>query len=365
MKSWIRRRASARSAAPRAGPAWNDDAAREFVRTCYAMLLGREPDPGGEEHYTASLLRGDPPGSVLSSLLQSAEAKSHLWRLAMAPRWQPPLLPVDLERAVIDEPALAPDRYEELWSALARARERHVVGQAQYLLDHKRRFREHFNAVLFAVRGLADPQALEFGATQFSAMYAQLRPDLRLDICDRPAGPDYPGFTEERCRALFKYRDFYSADLERLEESPGPPEASYDLVVFTEVIEHLVVDPVALLAWLLRRLKRTGRLFLTTPNFLRRENLELVRRGMNPQPLYPGLRENWDAHFHFREYVAPEIFELAERAGGRVEGFYYSSCWDEDPNRAPKHERGDLAFLIALRHGIEGQGPVSPHRETP
>ncbi len=351
MKSWIRRRASARSAAPRAGAAWNDAAARDFVRSCYAMLLGREADAGGEAHYAASLLRGDPPENVLAALIDSAEARAHLWRRAMEPRWQPPVLPVDLERAVLREPALSESRYEALWAELAQARERHVIGQAQYLLDHKRRFREHFNAVLFATRGVAAPEVLEFGATQFSALYARLLPGLRLDICDRPAGADYPGFTESRCRALFDYRDFYGADLERLDAPQGPPDARYDLVVFTEVLEHVVVEPVALLAWLLRKLKPSGRLYLSTPNFLRRENLELIRKGMNPQPLFPGAQANWDAHFHFREYAAPELFDLAARAGGRVEGFYFSGCWDEDRDASPACERGDLVFLLSRRSG--------------
>ena len=341
------------------------------------MLLGREADSVGETHYAASLLRGEPPERVLAALVESAEAKRHLWRRAMQPRWQPPALSFDLERAVLAEPALGWDRYEELWAKLAETRDRLVIGQREYLLDHKRRFWELFNAVLVAIRDVPSPEVLEFGATQFSAMYALIRPDLRLDVCDRPAGEHYPGFTAARCRELFDCRNHYSVDLERLDalqENQAPRDGQYDLIVFTEVIEHIVADPLALLAWLLRKLKVTGRLYLTTPNFLRGENLELIRQGRNPQPLYPGSAANWDAHFHFREFVAAELFELVERAGGNVEGFYYSGCWDEGMDGGkglppygpdlvgrqslaaesgcetpPPCERGDLVFLLSRR----------------
>jgi hypothetical protein len=117
---------------------------------------------------------------------------------------------------------------------------------------------------------------------------------------------------------------------------------------FTEVLEHLDVNPVELLEALLVLLKRDGFLYLTTPNFFRRENRERFYRFENPQQVYPIGQGNWDRHHHHREYGFKELFRFIEAAGGQTVAFYFSSCWDVEP-LPPEHERGNLVFVVRRR----------------
>lgn len=48
---------------------------REFVTTCYTALLGRGPDPGGLEHYTQLLMKGEDKAMVLGRIAFSPEAR--------------------------------------------------------------------------------------------------------------------------------------------------------------------------------------------------------------------------------------------------------------------------------------------------
>lgn len=53
---------------------WHD---ADFVRCAYVTVLGRQPDPGGEAHYTNKIRRGHPKMQILSYLRRSAEGRLH------------------------------------------------------------------------------------------------------------------------------------------------------------------------------------------------------------------------------------------------------------------------------------------------
>jgi hypothetical protein len=98
----------------------------------------------------------------------------------------------------------------------------------------------------------------------------------------------------------------------------------------TEVLEHLVVNPVEFLGSLINLLAAGGFLYLTTPNFFRLENLEKINCRINPQVVFPKRGENFDAHHHYREYDMEELVRFVGEAGGKVVARYFSGCWDED-----------------------------------
>lgn len=223
-----------------------------------------------------------------------------------------------------------------------------VIGQAEYGPQHRERFRELFNACAYLLADRPAPRMLEFGTSEFSAMYKRFCPDMVLDLSDRPVAPGYIGFTEAVARRITDCNGYFPVDLTggaaAVVHSAIPPQA-YDLVVFTEVIEHLDVHPVELIEALLGLLKAEGWLYLTTPNFFRRENLARIARFENPQEVYPAGNGNWDGHHHHREYAAKELFRFVEQAGGRTAAFYFSACWDSDAD-LPAHERANLVFVI-------------------
>ena len=53
-----------------------------------------------------------------------------------------------------------------------------------------------------------------------------------------------------------------------MEKDPWPyDDASFDLVIASEVIEHLTQDPMHVISEANRVLSSKGKLFITTPNF--------------------------------------------------------------------------------------------------
>jgi len=67
-----------------------------------------------------------------------------------------------------------------------------------------------------------------------------------------------------------------------VERDPFPfADATFDVALFCEVIEHMQMDPLHALAELNRVLKPGGTLVLTTPNAARLENVSALLAGHN------------------------------------------------------------------------------------
>jgi SAM-dependent methyltransferase len=111
----------------------------------------------------------------------------------------------------------------------------------------------------------------------------------------------------------FTYREF------NIEEDEFPYEdGQFDGVVYAEILEHLIRDPIAVFAEIHRILKRDGWLIVTTPNVARRHNLMRLKRGLNIYDPYSGYGPYGR---HNREYTAAELRELLTNTGFTVERF--------------------------------------------
>jgi 2-polyprenyl-3-methyl-5-hydroxy-6-metoxy-1,4-benzoquinol methylase len=128
-------------------------------------------------------------------------------------------------------------------------------------------------------------------------------------------------------------------------EAKLPALGHFDLVLMAEVLEHLPVHPVDVLSRVIARLAPGGMLYLTTPNFLSDAHLAAVARGESPVAVFPRGDDNWDAHHHFREYEAVELARFIAEAGGRLDAFLFSACWDAAAP-LPAHRRGNLVCAV-------------------
>jgi len=91
----------------------------------------------------------------------------------------------------------------------------------------------------------------------------------------------------------------------------------FDLVLFTEVIEHLTIHPQKVLTQIKRVLKPSGYLLLTTPNVLRWQNIfSLIIRKNIYFPLDQLHQSPY--HRHHREYTRPEIINLLQSVGFKI-----------------------------------------------
>jgi SAM-dependent methyltransferase len=89
--------------------------------------------------------------------------------------------------------------------------------------------------------------------------------------------------------------------------SLGDLPGNYDLVLFAEVLEHLLVDPLPLFRGIYDRLGPHGRLLLTTPNMARLGNrLKLLRgRSIKEPGRFP--QDGSGSYGHVIEYTLDEL----------------------------------------------------------
>lgn len=96
-------------------------------------------------------------------------------------------------------------------------------------------------------------------------------------------------------------------NLEVVPRYPYPP-ASFDLIFFCETMEHLVVNPLAVLRKIRRLLVPGGHLIITLPNAVRLTNLAFMLDGYNYFDLYHP--ETGVHGRHNREFTLAEMKEL-------------------------------------------------------
>lgn len=130
---------------------------------------------------------------------------------------------------------------------------------------------------------------------------------------------------------LEKYAPGWAARLRvmhaNLEQEPLPfPSDSFDLVMFTEVLEHIAItDPGVVLGEIRRVLRPGGRMLLSTPNVANLSNVVALIRGENvfwPPEIFYGSVDR-----HNREYTPAELLRLIEKAGFAHYALGYMNTW--------------------------------------
>jgi SAM-dependent methyltransferase len=131
----------------------------------------------------------------------------------------------------------------------------------------------------------------------------------------------------------------FDYDLFNIETDEFPhPDASFDLVIFSELIEHLVVNPVWTLSEIHRVLRPNGCVIITTPNKLSLERLAtFVRGGSQMVDRYSPLFGYGGRHN--REYGPAELCDLLTGCGFTVEAMAL-----RDLVALPRNERWQRAL---------------------
>jgi SAM-dependent methyltransferase len=151
-------------------------------------------------------------------------------------------------------------------------------------------------------------------------------------------------------------------DLFNVETEDFPyPDASFDVVIFSEIIEHLAINPVRALAEIHRVLRPNGVVIVTTPNHLSLMRLEGFLLGTREfvDRYSPGF--GYGAR-HNREYFPEELRELLESTGFVVEEITVRDLNETPPGKRLRravwsrvlswysnHPRGEHIFLRARR----------------
>lgn len=143
----------------------------------------------------------------------------------------------------------------------------------------------------------------------------------------------------------------YSYKQFNIEEDRFPYDDDFfDVVLFCEIIEHLLSDPVHALAQIKRVLKPGGVLVLTTPNVARLDNVRKIIAGENVYDPYSGYGPYGR---HNREYTLEELRDLLT-----ANGFDVRTMFTADVN--PGHTSSSVALgtvmpLVSHRPADLGQ----------
>lgn len=97
-------------------------------------------------------------------------------------------------------------------------------------------------------------------------------------------------------------------------------DKKFDLIVFTEVIEHLFTAPELVLYYLKSLLLENGVILYMTPNATSLYRRLKLLRGID---LYEKIRFNTENPGHFREYTKNEMIDIGKTSGLEVVDHIY------------------------------------------
>ena len=105
-------------------------------------------------------------------------------------------------------------------------------------------------------------------------------------------------------------------------KQPVPFDSNYfDVIIFTEVLEHLFTPPTMVMRELYRVLAPTGKLIFTVPNFASLSKRLKLLFGVSPMPSPDEqMQEGWvHGYGHPREYTMKECLDILKASGFEVD----------------------------------------------
>jgi SAM-dependent methyltransferase len=195
--------------------------------------------------------------------------------------------------------------FEEVWPRIESGRDEETINLLQ---DGKHRFKD----ILASIPSSSKPiKLLDIGTTPFTFFIKDIYPHYEVSTID------LTNLAEDSCKArgiIFKVHD--------MAEQPVPFETDYfDIVIFTEVLEHLFTPPSEVLMEINRIIKPGGTLIFSVPNMA-----ALIKRirllfGMSPLP-HPDeqMKKGWiHGYGHPREYTMKECTAILESCSFRIQ----------------------------------------------
>jgi SAM-dependent methyltransferase len=248
----------------------------------------------------------------------------------------------------------------------------------EYLRVHMDRFTETVSLLQTIVRpGMS---IVDLGS------YGSLVPALKdiLNVTDitltEPSHENKP-IRENSYLKDARYGERYAFHVERFDIEGAFPfsDESFDIVIFTEVLEHLSRDPSHTMSEINRTTKMGGYLVLSTPNCASMRSVLRILRGGNPN-IYPVYQRKPSTDRHNHEYVPWEVKELLKLSGYELSRFKTTDVYEDAQfgrirklqakailgfgevltfNLIKAGDRGDTIFAVGRKiSGIEERYPA-------
>lgn len=235
-----------------------------------------------------------------------------------------------------------------------------------YLKPHMRRFEVTTNLL----KTVARPGMRVIDVASYGSLVPVLRGLLGISeiTVSQPAQAGTPS-SEDTYLSQASRGALYPIHIDRfdVEESFPYPDESFDLVLFTEILEHLAYDPVHTMSELNRIIAPGGWLLLSTPNCASTKSFLKILLGRNPN-FYPAYNKQRTLDRHNREYTPGEVRQLLSVTGFTTRQFNTVNVYDENLDLAVslldaalalgwccsfgtirKRDRGDTIFALCQK----------------
>lgn len=245
-------------------------------------------------------------------------------------------------------------QFSEVYDANVQGRT--YVENLAYYQASRRRFWEAFRRIA-ALNLPKDAKVLDIGGGILAVLVSKL---LGLEV--------KVGDVNDRARADIEELGLGFTIIDLFSDE-APAETGFDLVILTEVIEHIPQPPYIVYGRIAKLMAPDGRLFLTTPNGHRFRNLVYMALGKEILDFYrypkPGM-----ALGHQHEYTLKQLLLQARHAGFDVEMAEYYEDGFKGASTAARIARivsKPVGLIPYLRNGIvmvlrapEQTGTASP-----
>lgn len=312
---------------------------QEIIQVAYRSMLGREVDPAAFDYYNNAMLRNElSPADLYANLSGTDEYLSKICRdrsydivrKGHVDALENSELESDKRYAKIDVDAFPVDRFNELFEEAKSRHERQDV--LNYCHLHGVRFRELFGIVSELCKSGDRVVEISTSPASYSLVEAT---GVRYVSVDHPSmygefnGRDNP---ELRSHLHVSVDMNYDDPWEKISAFESE---KFDLVVFCEIIEHLLISPYDQVRKLAECLKPGGYLFISTPNFFSHERQRRMRNRKHPLDLIPAGDTFIHGAHHVREYTMDDLFQIVQANGLSVYHYSWSKCWDVPPVAEP------------------------------
>jgi 2-polyprenyl-3-methyl-5-hydroxy-6-metoxy-1,4-benzoquinol methylase len=171
--------------------------------------------------------------------------------------------------------------------------------ELNYMNSHYHRFERIFEMIPKSEDSL---ELLDIGTTPFTMLLNEVFDQYNVSTLD------YTDVLKPRCEEAGI--DFRAHDLS---DGAIPFDRQFNVIIFTEVLEHVLAPPTTVFDELYNRLDSDGKLIFGTPNFARLKNRILASQGQTPLGQFHP--DDVHGHGHVREYTLNECMRFLSDSG--------------------------------------------------
>lgn len=206
------------------------------------------------------------------------------------------------------------DIYDRFLSEMELSSSKVIIDYLPSLRYNKYKFIETISAVPYSSDQL---KVLDIGTSISTLFLRKVFPDYEI------ATIDIDNRLEKECTK----RGIIFKQVDLTEDTIPFKDYNFDIIIFSEVFEHLFIHPSKIFGELYRVLTKDGTLIFATMNIAMLYKRIKCLFG-KPTNAFP-IAEVIERHLHVREYTMQECLDILRDTNFVIEKSRYSACWDK------------------------------------